>query len=329
MNKDYTSLRNKSTPKEQWNRTHSTEGVIDFEQARKTQSQREFAEQSGIPRSTLQHWIKRKHLLDAPPATIEFFESTEGLAFIHQLLTAVHFAFTKDSVASIHSISRFIELSGLSTFVASSYSCQRLISNKMDDALIEFGAMEQQQLCKTMRPKKITLAEDETFHPQTCLVSIEPVSNFIIAEKYTVDRKGATWTNLIENSLEGLPVEVVQITSDEGTGLINHTLKGLEAHHSPDCFHVPHEIGKGTSGALASNIKKTNKAYEKSTQQVEKLVKKIHKCMGSHGKKKKTKNIIKDLRFNWMKQSSKNKVASLILKHLKKSKKPYRTLNQK
>jgi hypothetical protein len=68
----------------------------------------------------------------------------------------------------------FIDLGGLSTFVASSYSTQRLISNTMDEALIEFGEMEQQRLCKTMRRKKITLAEDETFHPETCLVSIEP-----------------------------------------------------------------------------------------------------------------------------------------------------------
>ena len=158
----------------------------------------------------------------------------------------------------------------------------------MDEATIEFGEIEQQRLCKTMRRKKITLAEDETFHPETCLVSIEPESNYIIAEKYTADRKGDTWTKLIESSLKGLPVEVVQITSDEGTGLLNHTLKGLDVHHSPDCFHVPHEIGKGTSGALASNIKKTGKAYEKSTQQVEKIVKKIHRCVGGHGKPKKT-----------------------------------------
>ncbi|MFK5953981.1 MAG: hypothetical protein QM498_13040, partial [Desulfobacterium sp.] len=31
--------------------------------------------------------------------------------------------------------------------------------------------------------KLITLCEDETFHPQTCLVAIEPESNYIILEK--------------------------------------------------------------------------------------------------------------------------------------------------
>jgi len=67
-----------------------------------------------------------------------------------------------------------------------------------------------------------------------------------------------------------LPVEVIQITSDGGTGLLSHALNDFNAHHSPDCFHVPHDIGKGTSGALASKLKKARKALNKSTQQVEK-----------------------------------------------------------
>jgi hypothetical protein len=287
LKKYYTDCRQKSTQKNQWSRVAAVEGVINFEQAKQTQSQREFAKQSGIPRGTLQHWINRKQSLDASPTVIDFCESPEGLAFIHQLLTAAHFALTKDGIASIHSMSKFINLSGLASFVASSYSTQRLISSRMDHAIIEFGETEQQRLGASMRRKKITLAEDETFHPQTCLVSIEPGSNFIIAEKYTEDRKGETWTKLIKNALKGLSVDVVQITSDEGTGLLNHTLKGLGVHHSPDCFHVPHEIIKGTSGALASQVKKTKKAYEQSSHQVDKLIKKIHQCLGSHKKSKK------------------------------------------
>jgi len=60
--------------------------------------------------------------------------------------------------------------------------------------------------------------------------------------------------------------------SVEGRGLINHTIKGLNAHHSSDCFHVPHEIGKGTSGALASAVKKAEKEYETIVKQSQKEV---------------------------------------------------------
>jgi len=283
LNKEYRQVDNKSTPKKQWDRDQVVNNVINFEQVKEEKSQREFSKEKGIPRSTLRHWIKRKDSLDSSPAVIHFFESPDGLAFLHRLITAAIFIFTKAGIASIHNVSEFIKLCGLSPFIASSYTSQCRASGKMDDFIIEFGKNEQHRLSKKMRAKKITLAEDETFHPQTCLVSMEPCSNYIIAEKYSENRKGETWTKLIQKSLTGLAVEVVQITSDCGTGLLSHASNGFNAHHSPDCFHVPHDIGKGTSGALASKLKKTKKALNKSTQQVEKIVKKIHQHISKQG----------------------------------------------
>jgi hypothetical protein len=32
-----------------------------------------------------------------------------------------------------------------------------------------------------MAPRRITALEDETFHPATCLVSLDPVSGFILS----------------------------------------------------------------------------------------------------------------------------------------------------
>jgi len=72
-------------------------------------------------------WINRKHALDGSQTVIDFFESPDGLAFLHRLITAAHFIFTKDGVASIHNVSQFLKLNGLSTFVASSYFTQRLL----------------------------------------------------------------------------------------------------------------------------------------------------------------------------------------------------------
>ena len=40
-----------------------------------------------------------------------------------------------------------------------------------------------------MPRRSISLCEDETFHPQTCLVAIEPVSGFILVERYS-ERRG-------------------------------------------------------------------------------------------------------------------------------------------
>ena len=270
MKIEYPKKEQKATQKINWNRDEVVSNVLDFDEAKKKQSQRQFAKEQEIPRTTLQYWLARKKSIDASSALINFFESSEGLAFLHRLITAAHFVFTKDGVASIHNVNSFLELSGLSPFVASSYATQCRVSNKMDDLIIEFGETEQAKLSQNMPTKQITLASDETFHPQTCLVSIEPVSNFILVEKYVESRDGKTWNSVVKQSLKNLPVKVIQVTSDEGEGLVNHACKGLNVHHSSDCFHVPHEIGKGSSGALASVIKNAEKGVDSTVNQVEK-----------------------------------------------------------
>lgn len=272
MSKQYNDSIRVASERIQWERDDVASKIVDFEQARHKQSQRQFAIEQGVCRSTLQHWLARKESIDASPILIEFLESPTGTAFLHRIVTAAHFVFTKDGVASIHNVSTFLNLSGLSPFVASSYSTQQRVSNKMDDSMIEFEESVRPELSQNMPAKKISLAEDETFHPQICAVSMEPVSNFIIVEKYVNNREGETWNAVVLQALRDLPVEVIQVASDEGRGLINHTIKGLNAHHSSDCFHVPHEIGKGTSGALASAVKKAEKEYETIVKQSQKEV---------------------------------------------------------
>lgn len=52
----------------------------------------------------------------------------------------------------------------------------------MQEAIVTFGRQPREDLTKAMRPKTITVCQDETFHPETCLVALEPVSDFILLE---------------------------------------------------------------------------------------------------------------------------------------------------
>ena len=104
-----------------------------------------------------------------------------------------------------------------------------------------------------MTPRPITVCEDETFHPQVCLVSIEPVSDFILLEVYCQGRDAASWTTQLTTALEGVPVAVVQVTSDEAKGLLAHARDGLGVHHSPDLFHVQHDLSQATSLPLRAD----------------------------------------------------------------------------
>lgn len=169
-------------------------------------------------------------------------------------------------------VCQFFELTGLDRFIASSYGSQQKVSVQMEESIIEFSKEETSRLAKGMKPKEITVCEDETFHPETCLVAIEPDANYILLEKYSGGRKGSDWTLAIEEAIKELPVKIIQSTSDEGKGILHHVKKGLGAHHSPDIFHVQHEIVKGTSGPLAKKTQKARLILEKASEEVNRCI---------------------------------------------------------
>jgi hypothetical protein len=244
-------------------RSGITAEVVEFEAAKERAiSQRQFAQERKLPRTTLQYWLSRKAAIDANPAVIAFFESPVGLAFLHRLVIAAHLTFTQVGPCGIRLICQFLELSKLDCFVAASYGSQQQVSRKMEAEIGEFGKQERTRLAAGMTPKKISACEDETFHPETCLVAIEPASNFILAEKYAKHRDAATWNEAIKQATEGLAVEIVQSCSDEATGILRHVREELGAHHSPDLFHAQQELHKATSLALKSQVSQASQEVE-------------------------------------------------------------------
>ncbi len=225
-----------------------------------------MVEQLDVPQSTLQHWLRRKNGIDADPEVVAFFESPAGVAFLHRLVLGAHFVMTLLGPCGVRLVCTYLEITGLDQFVATSYGAQRKVTVAMEQATIEFGEAEEKRLSTNMKPKQITVAEDETFHPQTCLVAIEPVSNYIILEQYAADRKADTWTEAMTEAIGDKPITIIQSTSDEGRGICSHVKNGLGAHHSPDLFHVQHEIVKATSGSLASKKRQAEKVLTEATK---------------------------------------------------------------
>jgi hypothetical protein len=252
-----------------WERSRITAEVVEFEVAKERAiSQRQFAKERELPRTTLQHWLSRKAVIDADPEVVAFFESPVGLAFLHRLVIAAHLTFTQVGPCGIRLICQFLELSKLDCFVAASYGSQQQVSRKMEAEIGAFGEQERERLAAGMAEKKISVCEDETFHPETCLVAIEPVSGFILVEKYAEHRDAETWNKAIKEATEGLAVAVIQSCSDEATGILRHVREELGAHHSPDLFHPQQELHKATSLALESQISQASQAVEQAEKGV-------------------------------------------------------------
>ena len=136
-----------------------------------------------------------------------------------------------------------------------------------------FSTRATQRIAKEMPHREITLCEDETFHPQICLVAIEPVSNYLILEEYAAKRDAPTWNVAISEALKPFSITVIQCVSDLATALISHAEIHLGVHHSPDLFHVQHDTSKATSVSLirqTEKAEKTLKAADDSYLQVAK-----------------------------------------------------------
>ncbi len=252
-----------TSKKTHWNRLDVAQKVVDIKASlEKTNNKSKAAKLVGVPRSTARYWLDREGKTGLSPAVEAFFESPLGMAFLHQIVTAAQFTITQLAGGGVDILAQFLYLSQLASFVASSHGTLYKQAVAMEEAINQFGAEEAKLLASQMSKKEITICQDETFHPEICLVAIEPVSNFILLEQYSAKRDAESWSNAMKEALENLKVEVIQSTSDEGTGLIKYVEKELGAQHSPDLFHVQQELTRATSAPIAAKVKRAEKAYE-------------------------------------------------------------------
>ena len=241
-----------------WSRTEATRAIHDFHNPdQPSPSQRQFARDAGLPRSTLGDWLRRSHPEhpDLEPELVAFLESPVGYRFLRRVVAALHLVFHLVGDVGLRPLGRFLELTLLDRFVAPSFGAQQALAVRFQDLLITYAAQQGQRLAAGMTPQKISACLDENCHgPQACLVAVEPHSNFLLLEAYHSQRDGPTWTAALQQALAGLPVEVVQVTSDQAKGLIACARDGLQAQHTPDLFHGQRELSKATSLALERQV---------------------------------------------------------------------------
>lgn len=259
------------TQQARWARTDAAQQLELFEvMASQGNSQRDFSRQSGTPRTTLQGWLARKRRLELLPEEVRFLETPAGLVFAHRVVEAARLVFTQVGPCGIRSMSQFLELSQLEQVIASSYGAQQKASAAMESQIVEYGREQRATLAPSMPRRSISLCEDETFHPQTCLVAIEPVSGFIVVERYSERRDAPSWNAAVAEATVDLAVDVVQVTSDQARGILAHVRGGLGAHPGPDLFHVQREMSQATALRLSAQVRERAETLAKAQAEVDK-----------------------------------------------------------
>jgi hypothetical protein len=246
-----------------------------FEQYRELRTQgiseRQVAKELKVPRTTLQAWRVWHDSLDICPHVAEFFQSGPGLAFLHRLVIAFHMVCVEVGACGIRLVCLFLHLTGLDRFVAASYGAQQQVNVQVEQAMVTYGQDETARLAQDMPQKDLTVTQDETFTGGLCLITMDPESNFIILEQLAQARDQISWDDLMAPALEQLNCRVIQSTSDEAPGLLAYVEHYLEAHHSPDLFHVQHELVKAVSGPMASKERAAHKAVTEAQEQLERV----------------------------------------------------------
>jgi len=268
-----------------WDRSEVARAIDHFRHSSHS-SQRQYAQEHDIPRSTLGDWLRKEFPEHLDPDLVRFFRGAAGHAFLRRLLLALLLVFHHENPCGLRSISRFLEVVELDHFVGSSYGALYSLDAQLQDNLILFGKEERQSLAAALATtgatKDIVLCLDENFHgPHICLVGIEPVSNFIVVEAYANQRDSITWANATKTGLDGLSVALVGITSDQASGLICCAEKEWKVQHNPDLMHLQCNLGKPILLPLARPISQAKKDLEKAKEQQQRLEEADEKNPGS------------------------------------------------
>jgi len=67
----------------------------------------------------------------------------------------------------------FLRLSGLEALVGASYGSQRGLGVALEAAALAYAEEQRACLAVGMARRQITVCEDETYHPEICLVALE------------------------------------------------------------------------------------------------------------------------------------------------------------
>ena len=220
----------------------------------------------------MSHWLRLELPDHLDKDLVAFFRCPAGQDFLRRIVLAALLHFHHNSPCGLRPIGSFLERLDLHYFVGTSYGALYKWDQHLQTELICFAQQERQHLAVGMPTKDINLCLDENFHgPQNCLVAIEPVSNFILIETYRPQRDSVTWAAVLAEGIEGLPVHIVALTSDQAKGLICCALKELQVEHAPDIMHLQQNLGKAILLPLARPIQQANKDLEKAKRKAERL----------------------------------------------------------
>ena len=237
------------------------------------QSMNEVSQSLGTPRTTLRNQLVAFNRITLPFSIKKAFLSEDGQAFLKRIVISAQLYFREICACGLRILGSFFKEIGITDLIGASLGCQWKLGKQVEEAIVDFGKEQLIQVSEEVRGKKVTLALDENFHEGTCLVGIDPTSNFLVVEEVVESRKTEDWKNALNPVIAFLGVNVVQVTSDCGTSIVALCEEILKAHHSPDLFHILYNFRR----TFKPTLRRVKKALETRLCTLEKEIDELKK----------------------------------------------------
>ena len=222
----------------------------------------------GCPRSTLRGQVDYFNRIKLPFLVKKALISAEGSAFLKRLAVSTHLYFRDICACGLRVIGDFFRDVGLDSLIGSSLGCQWSFGKEVEEGIVDFGRERLKDVAAQVDGKEVTLALDENFHEGTCLVGIEPSSNFLFTEELVDSHKTEDWKAALSPVLALLGVNVVQVSSDCGRSIVALAEEVFKAHHSPDLFHILYNFRK----AFKPAVRRVRRGLESEMTRLEKEI---------------------------------------------------------
>jgi Family of unknown function (DUF6399)/IclR helix-turn-helix domain len=202
-----------------------------------------------------------------------FWETEEGRRWFIRLVVAVLYHFGLKRGVGAETMSAFFTCLHLEQHVGCSPSTLREMMDKLETLILETTAAWEREGIAEAQMGPMVGAVDETFLQRMMLVFMDLVSGYILLEETADDRSYETWYARVSTRLEPMQTHVLYLVSDRAKALIKLAKTGFECLSIPDLFHLLHDLAKGYSLSIGTELKAAR-------QQLSQAQEHLGKCQG-------------------------------------------------
>ena len=236
------------------------------------QSIYKLSEKTKIPKSSVYRHLKAIVKRNQHPES-EFWETEVGQNFLDRLVFAILYEFCIKSGVGAERASEFFKRIHIETHIGVSPTALRTQFKKIEELLIEYQGIQEEQQRKANKSHELIAAGDETFFKdKMLLVLMDLSSGYLLLEEEADDRSYSTWIKMAQARLDQIGVTIRHFVSDRAKALIKLGADGFGcAEAGADLFHGEYEVSKWLGLQVHRQLAQATKKIQKISERLAKL----------------------------------------------------------